>query len=152
MYFVVGVKVNQGLFGGFDLTTTLPFSTTVHIDLYTLTDVCSKYMCMAMYSLVIRIILFYINYIILIDLLAESQEQEMGDDEDLMVEEETQTFKCPYTGKEMVDPVKNTTCGHSYAKEGIMIYIKQRGKRATYVHVFQLPLLVNLKAIHFLRS
>ena len=107
---------------------------------------------MAMYSLDIRTILFYCNYIALIDPLAESQEQEMGDDEDLMVEEETQTFKCPYTGKEMVDPVKNTTCGHSYDKEGIMIYIKQRGKRAKYVHVFQLPLLVNLKAIHFLRS
>lgn len=59
----------------------------------------------------------------------------MGDDEDLMVQEETQNFKCPYTGQEMVEPVKNTACGHTYDKEGILVYIKQRGKRAKYVYI-----------------
>ena len=51
-------------------------------------------------------------------------------DEDLVMETETLMLKCPYTGKQMVDPVKNTNCGHSYDKEGITLYIKQRGKRA----------------------
>lgn len=61
-----------------------------------------------------------------------TQEMEM-EGEDLVVQEETNTLKCPYTGKQMVSPMKNTNCGHSYDREGITLYIKQRGKRAKYV-------------------
>ncbi|XP_067952131.1 E3 SUMO-protein ligase NSE2-like [Watersipora subatra] len=59
-----------------------------------------------------------------------AEQREFREGEDLMVQEETQSFKCPYTGKQMVNPVKNINCGHSYEKDGIIVYIKQRGKRA----------------------
>ena len=56
----------------------------------------------------------------------------VGDEEEEDVEMTQQQIntKCPYTGKEMVDPVRNTICKHSYDKAGIMHYIKQRGKKA----------------------
>ena len=57
------------------------------------------------------------------------------DDEDLAVEEETQSHKCPYTGKEMVDPVRNTNCGHCYDREGILAYIVQKRHKARYTCV-----------------
>lgn len=38
--------------------------------------------------------------------------------------------KCPYTGQEMVDPVRNKICKHTYDKVGILEYIKRRGKKA----------------------
>ncbi|PVD32203.1 hypothetical protein C0Q70_07632 [Pomacea canaliculata] len=38
--------------------------------------------------------------------------------------------KCPYTGQEMVDPVRNKICKHTYDKVGILEYIKRRGRKA----------------------
>lgn len=61
---------------------------------------------------------------------SSSSTEHDSNDTDLAVTNETQTYKCPYTGKKMVAPVKNTSCGHSYEKEAILAYIKQRKNRA----------------------
>lgn len=42
------------------------------------------------------------------------------------VTQETVNFRCPYTGKEMVNPVRNIHCNHNYEKDGILHYIKHR--------------------------
>ncbi|XP_060084975.1 E3 SUMO-protein ligase NSE2-like [Ylistrum balloti] len=52
-----------------------------------------------------------------------------GDDDVAMTQPEINT-RCPYTGMEMKNPVKNKACGHKYDKEGILQYIKNKGKRA----------------------
>jgi len=64
---------------------------------------------------------------------SSSSTEHDSNDTDLAVTNETQTYKCPYTGKKMVEPVKNTSCGHSYEKEAILAYIKQRKNRAKLV-------------------
>lgn len=69
----------------------------------------------------------------LVDKTGEEEQMDMDENEDLVIQGETQTYKCPFTGKEMVEPVRNANCGHAYDKEGIMIYIKQRGRHARYV-------------------
>ncbi|XP_033726956.1 E3 SUMO-protein ligase NSE2-like isoform X1 [Pecten maximus] len=51
------------------------------------------------------------------------------DDDVAMTQPEVNT-RCPYTGMEMKNPVKNKLCGHKYDKEGIMQHIKNKGKRA----------------------
>ena len=43
--------------------------------------------------------------------------------------------KCPYTGKEMKDPVRNKHCNHNYDREGANQLIRARGARAKYVQV-----------------
>jgi len=40
------------------------------------------------------------------------------------------TTRCPYTGQEMVNPVTNKRCGHSYDFDGIKEFIKHKGLRA----------------------
>ena len=52
------------------------------------------------------------------------------EEEDIGMTQQQVNTKCPYTGKEMVDPVRNVVCKHSYDKTGIMHYVKQRGKKA----------------------
>lgn len=54
---------------------------------------------------------------------------EQIDDDIAMTQPEINT-RCPYTGKEMINPVKNKHCGHHYDQEGISHYIKTKGKRA----------------------
>ncbi|KAH3820805.1 E3 SUMO-protein ligase NSE2-like [Dreissena polymorpha] len=49
---------------------------------------------------------------------------------EIEVSQETLTFKCPYTGKVMECPMRNKHCGHSYERDGILQYIKQRQKKA----------------------
>lgn len=51
-------------------------------------------------------------------------------DDDVEMTQQTVNTKCPYTGKEMVMPMRNKICGHNYEKEGILQYIKQRKKKA----------------------
>lgn len=51
-------------------------------------------------------------------------------DEDVEMTQATVNTKCPYTGKEMVVPMRNKICGHHYEKEGILQYIQQRKKKA----------------------
>ena len=53
-------------------------------------------------------------------------------DPDIEVEMTQQAVvtKCPYTGKEMKNPVKNKHCQHSYDRDGINQFIKSRGSRA----------------------
>ena len=53
-------------------------------------------------------------------------------DEDVEMTQTAINTKCPYTGKEMVVPMKNKICGHNYEKEGILQYIHQRKKKARY--------------------
>ena len=52
------------------------------------------------------------------------------DDDDILMTQQAVNTKCPYTGKEMVIPMKNKICGHNYEKEGILQYIHQRKKKA----------------------
>lgn len=51
-------------------------------------------------------------------------------DDDIEMTQTTINTKCPYTGKEMLIPMKNKICGHNYEKEGILQYIHQRKKKA----------------------
>ena len=45
--------------------------------------------------------------------------------------------KCPYTGKEMRDPVKNIHCKHNYDREGITAAMKLRkGKTRCVKNLF----------------
>ncbi|XP_069107129.1 E3 SUMO-protein ligase NSE2-like [Argopecten irradians] len=53
----------------------------------------------------------------------------VGDDDLAMTQTEV-NIRCPYTGMDMKNPVKNKICGHKYDKEGIMQHIKSKGKRA----------------------
>ncbi|KAK3601741.1 hypothetical protein CHS0354_016103 [Potamilus streckersoni] len=52
------------------------------------------------------------------------------EDEDIELTQQTISTRCPYTGSEMVVPMKNKLCGHNYEREGIVNYIKQRRKKA----------------------
>jgi len=53
-------------------------------------------------------------------------------DGEVEISQEVMNTKCPYTGMEMVNPVRNKHCGHSYDREGILQYIKQRKHKARY--------------------
>ncbi|XP_070533070.1 E3 SUMO-protein ligase NSE2-like [Ptychodera flava] len=44
-------------------------------------------------------------------------------DEDLMMSQATVNTKCPITQQEMVDPVQNKVCHHSYEREAILQHI-----------------------------
>jgi SUMO ligase MMS21 Smc5/6 complex component len=57
-----------------------------------------------------------------------------GTDAEVEMTQENVNTKCPYTGMEMVNPVRNKNCGHNYDMEGIQQYIKQRKKKAKYVN------------------
>ena len=50
--------------------------------------------------------------------------------EDITMTQSDVNTRCPYTGKDMINPVKNKHCGHHYDKEGITHYIKIKGKKA----------------------
>lgn len=51
-------------------------------------------------------------------------------DEDIAMTQTDVNTRCPYTGKDMIIPVKNKNCGHHYDKEGITHYIKIKGRKA----------------------
>nr|KAG5697648.1 hypothetical protein BaRGS_011197 [Batillaria attramentaria] len=51
-------------------------------------------------------------------------------EDDIEMTQENMNTKCPYTLQEMVNPVRNKICKHSYDKTGIMEYLKKRGKKA----------------------
>jgi hypothetical protein len=53
--------------------------------------------------------------------------EELGDDEELRIEEETISLRCPITRQKMVEPMKSKVCGHVYSKIGIFSLLK--GKR-----------------------
>ena len=58
---------------------------------------------------------------------------ELADDADIAMTQQEVNTMCPFTRKEMSNPVTNQICRHSYEKEGILQHIKSRGKRAKYV-------------------
>ncbi|XP_014767488.1 E3 SUMO-protein ligase NSE2 isoform X1 [Octopus bimaculoides] len=47
-------------------------------------------------------------------------------DEEIAITQQEQNTRCVITGKEMVDPVRNTVCGHSYDRKGIEHYLQTR--------------------------
>ncbi|KAK7091441.1 E3 SUMO-protein ligase NSE2-like isoform X2 [Littorina saxatilis] len=51
-------------------------------------------------------------------------------EEDVEMTQEQVNTRCPYTGQEMVDPVRNVICKHAYDKTGITHYVTKRGKKA----------------------
>ena len=57
-------------------------------------------------------------------------------DEDIAMTQQEIVTKCPYTGQEMVQPVRNKICNHNYDRNGIQELIKNRGRRAKYVICF----------------
>lgn len=59
-----------------------------------------------------------------------STSQPLNTDEDLVMTQQELNTRCPYTGQEMKNPVRNKICSHTYDKDGILNYMKQRGKRA----------------------
>lgn len=48
------------------------------------------------------------------------------DDEDIAVTQSIDNFTCPITQMEMVNPVKNKVCGHTYEREAIERMIQRR--------------------------
>ncbi|XP_055997156.1 E3 SUMO-protein ligase NSE2-like [Ostrea edulis] len=52
-----------------------------------------------------------------------------GDEEMVLTQSDINT-RCPYTGKDMVNPVTNKHCEHNYDREGILHYIKTKKNRA----------------------
>merc|ERR1719242_292834 len=52
------------------------------------------------------------------------------EDEDVAVTQAEVNIKCPYTGQNMVDPVRNEICGHIYDHKGILGHIKAKKNRA----------------------
>ncbi len=62
-----------------------------------------------------------------------SPQLEVDDDVEVAMTQAEVNLKCPYTGMEMKNPVTNIHCKHNYDREGIMQFIKQRGRRAKYV-------------------
>lgn len=63
------------------------------------------------------------------DLMKQIQDKFQSGDTDLMVTEGKKSTKCPFTGVEMTNPVRNPVCGHVYDKEGVKAMIAQRGNR-----------------------
>jgi len=53
-----------------------------------------------------------------------------GGDSDIEMEVAQVNLKCPVTGKEMTDPVRNVHCTHNYERKGIQHHMKQKGHRA----------------------
>lgn len=53
----------------------------------------------------------------------------VGDDmtDDIVATQSSKSTICPITQKEMVDPVKNRTCKHTYSRQGILQHIRNRG-------------------------
>ena len=47
----------------------------------------------------------------------------MDEGEELGMGRVERSIICPLTRQTMVEPVKNSSCGHTYSKEGIYIYI-----------------------------
>ncbi|XP_064597248.1 E3 SUMO-protein ligase NSE2-like [Liolophura sinensis] len=80
------------------------------------------------------------KYLDLLDKLSVSQkggeepscsaQDTVDDDVEVACTQEDIITKCPITGKEMVDPMRNKHCSHSYEKRAIEDYIKRRGKKA----------------------
>ncbi|KAG8549717.1 hypothetical protein GDO81_019974 [Engystomops pustulosus] len=56
----------------------------------------------------------------------DSRDQASDDDEDIAVTQSIANFTCPITQMEMVNPVKNKECGHTYEKEAIEKMIQRR--------------------------
>jgi len=56
-------------------------------------------------------------------------------DDDLQIEERelTEIPRCPVTGGEIKDPVKNSECGHNYSKSGIEGLLRQQASRDSWI-------------------
>ncbi|XP_076808795.1 E3 SUMO-protein ligase NSE2-like isoform X2 [Clavelina lepadiformis] len=52
-----------------------------------------------------------------------------ANDMDMQMTQAEMSVKCPITQSDMVDPVKDKTCNHSFEKEAITAHIKQCQKR-----------------------
>ncbi|XP_003219443.1 E3 SUMO-protein ligase NSE2 [Anolis carolinensis] len=50
-------------------------------------------------------------------------------DEDIAVTESQVNFICPITQKEMMNPVRNKVCGHTYGEEAILQLLRNREQR-----------------------
>ncbi|XP_076437706.1 E3 SUMO-protein ligase NSE2-like [Babylonia areolata] len=61
---------------------------------------------------------------------ASGSREGVEEEEEVEMTQQQVNTRCPYTGKEMVDPVRNIICRHTYDRAGIQQHIKQRGKKA----------------------
>ncbi|XP_034317492.1 LOW QUALITY PROTEIN: E3 SUMO-protein ligase NSE2-like [Crassostrea angulata] len=53
-----------------------------------------------------------------------------GGDEEMVLTQSDVNTRCPYTGKDMVNPVTNKHCKHNYDRDGIYYYIKIKKNKA----------------------
>lgn len=60
---------------------------------------------------------------------SEEPEVNLDEDEDIAVTQSIDNFTCSITQMDMVNPVKNKICGHSYEKEAIEKLIQDRHKK-----------------------
>ncbi|XP_075681855.1 E3 SUMO-protein ligase NSE2-like isoform X2 [Rhinoderma darwinii] len=58
-----------------------------------------------------------------------ASEDEDDDDEDVAVTQSTSNFTCPITQMDMVHPVKNKVCGHTYEREAIERMIQSKHEK-----------------------
>ncbi|XP_013384994.1 E3 SUMO-protein ligase NSE2-like [Lingula anatina] len=52
------------------------------------------------------------------------------DDDDLAMTQQVVVTKCPYTGQEMINPMRNKLCDHRYDRAAVEEMLKKRGSRA----------------------
>jgi len=52
------------------------------------------------------------------------------EDDDVALTQAEVNIRCPYTGMDMTDPVRNKHCGHVYDREGILGHIKAKKDKA----------------------
>jgi SUMO ligase MMS21 Smc5/6 complex component len=64
------------------------------------------------------------------DLSTSQIAEEIQLDDDIAMTQPKLSTKCPYTGQEMVNPVRNKYCKHNYELDGILALIGHRGDRA----------------------
>ena len=61
--------------------------------------------------------------------LVQDKEKPANDDEDLIIEREVLSFKCPLTLRTMSEPYTSRVCNHSFEKESILTFLREnRGK------------------------
>ncbi len=48
------------------------------------------------------------------------------DDDDVIMTEQEVGTKCPYTQKEMDEPMRNIHCNHNYEKQAIIEFIQRK--------------------------
>ena len=61
--------------------------------------------------------------------LLQAEEADKEEEEDVVMSQVQETYRCPITQRIMENPVRNTACNHSYSKDAILELLQQRKGR-----------------------